>query len=337
MNNIQHKILTSVAVLLFLLCSCVKEHMITTEEEQDAVITFDVTNTRGPMEDGDAEDRAIGSLRVLGFRSSDGVLTFNRTVTLSGTPLQGTITARTGRHTVVFIANEGSDPVLAGTLAGLTPGSSTLASVKGLSFSQSAFAANKNIPMSAIKENIRIIGDNELEDPVSGAAIPWSVTLVRLGIRVDLILRIPNAQATVWETGGKTISFGNVPDKAYIFPGIQNWTSPVSDIPFTVGVTGTPDGADHTKYVLPRMIILPELCSNHPTVPILDADALTLKLNDGANRSGVIDTNIPAMGNTLPRNTRLEVTATVATNTANLNFVIVVTSWDDIDTDHKLQ
>ena len=225
--NILHKILFGAAVLL--LVSCVKEQD-NMEPGQDVVITLDA-GTRS-SEPGATADSYINSLRVLGYHAVNGQLVFNEKVNFTGIDAigyQGEIHVKTGTFTVVFIANEHADAATSALLTAIGSGATgTLAHLKSISFSYGAFGVTKDIPMVKIKNNVHIKGDNLLSDPEinSGADIStdWDVEMERIGIRVDLTLKLTATQKTAWQSGthnGK-VYLNNVPTKAYIFPGIDN-------------------------------------------------------------------------------------------------------------------
>ena len=341
--NILQKILFGTAVLL--LASCVKEQD-NTQEGQDVVITLDA-GTRS-SEPGATADRYINSLRVLGYNSVSGQLSFNEKVDFTGsnaTNFQDIINVKTGTFTVVFIANEHADPATSALLnaIGSTSATSNLAHIKGISFSYGAFSATKDIPMVKIKNSVHIKGDNLLSDPEinSGADIStsWNVELERIGIRVDLTLKLTDAQKTAWQSGTHNgrVYLNNVPVKAYIFPGMDNsdvlltgneiFVSPTAASPAVVGGLNI---FEYTRVILPESIIKE---SNPATAK---TKALTLSLYEGATkRTGIINSGIAGYNSSLPRNLWVGVTATVKDD--EVDFEIEVSSWTDKNMSQILQ
>ena len=344
--NILYKILSGTAVMLLLLTSCVKEQEVTMGKDENATITIS-TATRADNA-GDAEDRYINSLRVLGYNTTDGQLAFNEEVfgittasTANEETFEKTVNVKTGKFTVVFIANEHKTPATSAMLSGISPSSNNNISYlrNTVSFPHEAFANDKDIPMVTIKENIIIQGDNMVIDP--GSSTPsavlnkWPVAMERLGIRIDLTLKLTAAQVTEWTNDNGKIYFTNVPEEVFIFPETDNSGAFLpADKEYSVSLTPTGTEGGLSVYKLSR-IILPESSFTDLT----KANALTLKLKEGAlTRLGAISagtgTKYGTNGYTLPRNTYLGITAEIGET--SLTFTINVMDWVDEDMNHVL-
>lgn len=333
----KYKIMIVLSALFLMLSACSKESAVNGNEEEsrDAVITF-VTGTRsGSTNAGSDADRYINSLRVLGYRTSTGELAFNETV--YGIPTQvserfeyeGNISVRTGKFTVVFVANEHSDAAVSAVLNGITTTeNSTLAYLRNqVAFAHTAFASDKDIPMVTVKENIVIQDDNKLIDPAIGTDVlnKWPVSMERIGIRVDLKFAFENEDAhTAWATA-KTITIERVPDRVYLFAGQDNTDAPTSKVYSYPSAVYT--GTTTKTYDLGR-IILPENYFTSATTP--EDKAMVLKISADRERACKMVSSIAAHGYTLPRNTFLSATVTIPEDpTADILWDSRVADWDD--------
>jgi len=345
--KILHKILSCTAVLLLLLSSCSKERKAITGEGESATITIS-TATRADHA-GDAADRYINSLRVLGYNTTTGELAFNEEVfgitttsTDNKVSFEETINVKTGKFTVIFIANEHKSSSTSALLSGITPSNNNTISYlrNTVSFPHGSFDSGKDIPMVTIKDNIIIQGDNMVIDP--GSSTPtavmnrWPVEMERLGIRLDLTLKLTALQVDEWTKDNGKIYLVNVPGEAFIFPGTDNSGTLLStDKEYTVSLTPVGTEGDLSIYKLSR-IILPE----SSFLGLIKANALTLKLKEGSlTRLGVISAGTAAKygtnGYTLPRNTYLDITAEIGEIT--LAFNISVLPWEEESMGHELQ
>jgi len=353
MKTIHTILLLSLTVLL--LPSCIREGDVNVrQDEYPVMITLGATSRDAGDASGNPADHYINSLRILGYRTSDGTLAFNEMVVglpasaADANEIEETVDVVTGKFTIVFIANEHSDKDtnsdgtsdLSDLLNGITTAANNnISYLRGLSFSHEAFASDKNIPMSAIFHNINIYDDNTLIDPTKGSAriSEWEVKLTRLGIRVDIKLSLTDAQKTAWlgVANPGTVYFNNVPAKAYIFPGIDNSDSFVSeDSRFAELVEGAKEG-DLNVFVCQR-VILPESSSQTLT----KAQALTMKMMEGATpRTGVIapTPGIGENGYTIPRNHYLDAVAAIAVTDAAMIISTTIAPWNDVSISGELQ
>jgi len=324
---------------LFMLSACTKEHTVS-QEGLEATIMIS-TGTRAAMDDD--EDSYINSLRILGYYSSTGKLAFNETVTVANNSkeVKKTITVKTGNFTIVAIANEHSDGATPADLSALLDkittsdaNTNTMTYIKGLSFSHDAFSSTKDIPMFLAKENIAIYGDDNMADNgVACTTLP--VLLERLGVRIDLTLKLFDVQSTAWQSGAGThngkVYFNNVPDKVYLFPGTDNSGSLLTGNEKFVTPVAAPDEAGKKIFKSLR-IILPESCLNSLTA----AQGLTIELYEGtALRKGVLSTGTGANGYTLSRNSYFGVDTEIGE--ISLTFDVNVMDWEDKDMNHELQ
>jgi hypothetical protein len=336
-----YPIILALTALLLTLAGCTAEYPVDSriDEGQPVRITID---TRG----GEEEDSEISTLRVLGYRTSDGTLAFNEQVDLqSGNP----ILVKTGKYTVVLIANENSDTDdLQARLNGINISTNnTLNYLKGLSFTREAFDTGKEIPMVTIRENViirRRTGDDGDEPLWGGEVIDdgstftgnWSVKMKRLGVRVDLTLKLYLDQYQAWDTAGRNIYFDNVPAQAFIHPTEpdgrdDNIRGSVSEL------TGGPsplDEEDRQTVSITRTAILPELYLSGANN--IKENGLRIRLDMGNGRDDLVGTLASDPDNyAIPRNTHLHVTATASET--QVDFTVEVSDWSDepIDVNFK--
>ncbi|MDL2230438.1 hypothetical protein LJB87_01440 [Alistipes sp. OttesenSCG-928-L06] len=316
--------------LSVLLTSCTMENIVSEPDRQEVVISL-AAGTRATA-DGDAQDSQIGSLRVLGYHTSNLKLAFNEKIN-TGSAKPYKINVKTGTYLMVFIANEHTDPALSAQLDGITPESNpTLAYLRGqVYFRSSAFATNKDIPMVAFRENILIEGDDKLVENNALASVPWKVALDRLAIRMDLTLKMPAAQFDAWygASGNKQIRFSHFPSRVYLFPKTSN-EAYIDDTGLTVTYAGAnPTAVDGLKSIqLNRAVILPESYFT----PVGNKDnGLLMSLTDNiGQRKGTISSGEASWGYTLPRNTYLGITATLAGPVEQeFDFTVTVVNWSD--------
>lgn len=333
------------AVLTLGLASCTMESVVEGESPEGQEVVIRLAAATRATAAGDAADSYINSLRVLGYRVSDQKLAFNETVGLGSsnvTGYNGKIKVKTGRFLIVLVANEHSDAALKAKLDGITPtANNTLAYLQDeVYFAHTAFAVNKDIPMTAFKNNVTIQGDDQMLDDGVPVTAPWAVTLQRLGVRLDLTMTLYTAAFDSWfgTAGNKRIYFNNVPKKVYLFPDTDNSAEVFADNSVFVTYAGSdPTAVDGKKTViLPRAIILPESCF----APVsTKAKGLSMSLIENSNiRSGVIASGNAAHGYTLPRNTYLDVTGTVA-GASDTEFTFDINpihDWNGTDIPHEI-
>lgn len=286
--------------------------------------------------DGDPADQTISSLRVLVYESANGNLAFNIPIPTISDPIQ--LNIKTGRYDFVFIANEGSDNALTTQLAALTPDTDRLSGLYNMSFTASAFAANKDIPMVTHFDNVVIINNEQyqtpdMQTPQTGV---WPVLMERLGIRLDITLLITQSQYDRFSMN-KKIHFTNIPDRVYLAPVIANngivvpagITIPSGDITITSIANPTDE---YIWEVQCNRIILPENTFFNKT----DASkALTLTLGFGTDdiAEGIICLD-PGIDHTLPRNTYFDIDGKVLSTTFTFNTTIQ--DWTQVNLPHEL-
>ena len=350
--NILNKILfgTSVSVFL-LLTSCVKEHN-TAVDSEDVSITLNVGTRATPEQEGDAQDRYINSMRMLVYQYSSGKLVFNHK--LYGVPTAesaredytGTVEMKTGQFTVVFIANELSDRKdtdpsyikLTDQLEAIEvddPNTNTLSYLKSLSFCDQAFASNIDIPMVTVREGIIVQGTNKLVDETGNAQTKLEVSMERLGIRIDLTLKLLPEQWTAWQSEQGKVSFSNIPGEVFLFSGIENAPATLSrDVVIADYDDDSTVDSDGLIVIPTSRIILPELYSAN-----IDAiNGLILKINAPSEFTGAIYAGEKKADNltdnyALPRNLRLGLTAKIGE--VSITFNTNVMDWTDVGLDNK--
>lgn len=360
MRYLNKLIITSLIVCVAVLASCSQEVDPTRQDDQDVLITI------GAGTRADAPDKSdyscIGTLRVLGYKTSNGVLAFNELV-VDGNPLstntkyEDKIKVKKGEFTFVFIANEHTDATLEAELADNNK-VYTIHDFKGLSFDESAFSASSQyIPMISFKENVNVKGDNELEyeNETFTETNVWPVELKRLGVKVRLHLVVPENDPLVYMKSGTIYEpidyyYNNVPTQVFLGDKTDNSAFLKNDYTYTTSpfwgflikrddITTLPNKdtypvealipANHYCYGsntidVSNVVILPESYFT----PLTNKDkGVELVVHDGSgakSRKGriFIDT-----GYALPRNTFIDVVAKV--EDAGLKFNYTVTDWDD--------
>jgi len=350
MRTVHTILLSCLAVLL--LAACNRDEVELSQTEQPTVITIGAGSRGIGDADGTAEDYYINSLRVLGYRTSNGTLAFNEMAlglpesTANGHEVEKIIDVLAGNFTIVFIANEHSDPALSKKLQDLKsyyandPVIGNISYLKGQSFSHEAFDKSEDIPMVLIRENVTINADSTLIDPTVGSApmFKWYVKMIRLGVRVDVRLSINDTRLADWQASGHAnkIYFNNVPDRAYIFPGLNNSESmlPVDSkfITLDPGIApGSPPKVGDANMFHYYRLILPE--SSNPD--LIEAKAVTLKLMEGATpRTGPIKPGtgigdkFGTNGYTVPRNHYIDAFVRVLETDVTIDAGIM--PWQDI-------
>lgn len=346
MKTLRH-IFPVLSLLATLLVSCIAEPVTFSdrEDEQEVRITVN-TGTRaedGPgTPAGDPEDRYINSLRILGYRISDGSLAFNKSVSFVGTADENKesrewdVEVLTGKFNIVFIANEHSDATASSLLAAITSTTNHSRSYlqENVTFSHEAFSALKDIPMVTLKEEVHIKADYQLKDPdqtVNGGS--WSVMMERLGVRIDLTLTLEIGQS-VEET--EKLSITKIPKKVYLFNGQYNDSENSSDyvskeFPY---ITPTTTNADNKDVLEWKRIILPESMFDNET----DKDKamkMAIKVN-GEECITTIgkdvdkDTEEGDRDYTLPRNTYLDISATANVSDNEIICTATILPWGDV-------
>lgn len=322
------------------------------DETQDVDIIISTDTRAGGSMQFNAKDYNITTLRVLGYKMTDGMLAFNELITTfsdNTDPLDPTnilrgaeITVKTGHFNFVFIANEGSDPALKTALADNSQINS-LPKLRLKSFAGTAFSANKDIPMIAFYDNVKVINNYTLTNngtPVSGT---WKIGIDRLAVRVDIELTLTASQFAKWSIVSRyLLGITNIPTKAYLYPGNDNSTGSITNnyealfnnstyAIYPGNIVKEPSGEYTVTY--PR-IILPESWFADAT-DATQAVHLQISLNDGQTTrtyKGKIGKNIdptdPPLNYTLPRNTYVGVKASVSDD-ERVDIQAIAKDWDE--------
>jgi hypothetical protein len=214
------KLLLLPALLGWMTASCIDEDETPAGVESGLPVTLSLSTALNESdtrifdegENGSPEDRKIVQFRVLAFNATTGVLAHNAYISntpdiVSKMPLLMKMYA--GSYDFVFIANEASDPALAGRLAAYHPGGKSLSDIENESFASTAFSATANIPMSAFVKNVEVVGDKQYKLNGVSHTGTWPVIVTRLAIRVDVRLFTGIAQRKDNCTG---LEFYNLPN-----------------------------------------------------------------------------------------------------------------------------
>ncbi len=300
-----------------------------------------VIDTRAPGDDthpGSEYDRMVSSFRVLIYNQS-GVLKWNFS------PLdihdldaddpessqENSLDILTGTYDFVFVANEGD---LAGALNNLNLGSS-MTTLRAMNFDRDAFDSDetpKNIPMVSHYPGVVVAADDDgigsvaYADPFDEgnpktveAGESWSVPLERVGIRLRLAITLTASEYAAWSD--KQLRIDSIPSRAFLLPGIDNAVAPweaMESYPAAVAAEhdaepGVITGNDTDGYTVTYdRIILPEVLFT----PVDNGEkALVLSMMvGGRERRGKVSVNPndgDGWGYTLPRNTFLDMTASI--------------------------
>jgi hypothetical protein len=353
-NAIHTLLLTTLATLT--LASCITG--IDTSDERQVEIALaagagtsevDGTATRA-THSGDPRDRYINSLRVLGFRVDDGTLAFNNLVFYQkndrAESFNGKILVRTGRYTLVLIANEHADSStnsVHNKLEALQPGVTNLSDLGDLWFgSGKTFDSSKDIPMVARVDNVKISSTGQ-GNPAPGitnlnnSGEPLRITLIRLGVRLELRLKMyPDQVEKWWDFSRGAINLEGIPDRVYLFPrensepgNRSTWIGTVTSKPTVVGSDGL-IGMDSPRIILPEILFSP--VTNKRL-------ALSISIDTGERtRRGTIaiDGGVSDKGYTIPRNSYLKATATAKSDRLDISTKTVVDDWESENLDQKL-
>ncbi len=282
--------------------------------------------TAGATHSGSDIDSRVESIRVLGYRVSNGTLAFNQKITVSDPDAgyaQGTIQVLTSSFDFVFIANEGTDtslpPMLdddnyVGTFGGLCD----------LSFDADSFLETKAIPMVSMIEGVRVLGENTVQVDSYIYSDIWNVGIDRLAIRLELELEMPDDFATAAE-----LSFGNVPDRVYLIQDENIAT--VNDVTRTFTPDSKQSDMAGTTTMKWERIILPESW-------FVDAgkeeNGVEVRLtNSGDTKKATLGVD-PGTDYTMPRNTYFGITGTVSTVAQEeIDITVEAKAWDLIYAD----
>lgn len=322
-------------VLLFL-GSCIREKCqeeITPRFNRPLLLNISAKARSSSGHAGDIADRAISVMRVLIYDSKSGNLVFNHFIPEVSDTIPLYISK--GKYDFAFIANENSDKRLADELAALTPGVDRKSDLQKMWFSASAFSRDKDIPMVTIVEDVAAIDDECYQTSTMPSALTgvWVVWMERLGIRLDMTLRLNPAQYSEF-IGGCKMHFSNVPDRVYLVSGIPNYKRAlalervISIGPDDMVCLLDPEN-EHPCEITARRIILPESVFAEKTNA---ANALMLTIGLGVDDTVSAKISLdPGVDYTMPRNCYLNVSGCVKTSDFTIDATIM--NW----TEHVLE
>lgn len=342
---------TKIIVLLLLaaiaFASCSKEGTGDGEYEQAQAVSVRIgLNNMKSLTEGTTEDREIKSLRILMFNRKDGKLAFNEFFPQShfDDPKEQEIEIEilTGKYDFIFIANEilDTDNVTNpenghDILHALRIETDRVSAITDLTFNESVFT--NYYPMFKEVKDVAVIGDNAIkigdETTITGV---WEVKLTRIGIKVSFNIKLTQAQYELFypSAGEKgTVKLSNIPKHSYLFPEKYNDFASGEDyrsrtITYTVDTeTIYPDDDKIVATLHAERIVLPETIFSTKTDKSKGV-VLAMTYPNGMMRSATIGFDISSgtPDYTIPRNTYIGVTATVADRIILTN--VTVNSWD---------
>ncbi|MDR2912985.1 MAG: hypothetical protein LBV38_06855 [Alistipes sp.] len=367
--------------------SCVRDADFEVRQDgQRVTITLDGASlTRsGQTNPGTANDRAVKSLRVLGYDSQTNRLVwdgFFDSNALSG-EMQGgddgqgdspsqelLLNVYTGTYDVVFIANEPNDATLDPDLVAALADESnydTMGELRELAFFGKSFPYSwstdiqslnprwysDRIPMVTHVPKVEIIGNNTAKVGSITYTDKWPVALDRVGVRLDINLTLTATQYTKYINEFRDIYLYDLSASAYIMPRIDNYehVGITQSNGFTLEsstIEGKIYGYEHPKldenndptgeWIVSYSILMPERILG----PVNDKEENAASIEIFANRDGGGDPiqgtgkNAPIwyLGDdgektySLPRNTFLELNATVEEDDIVFTNIIVI-DWE---------
>lgn len=350
------KIAVCLALVGMLFASCTKETVVSSDGSQQVVINIAPgTRSDGASEEELGDYSAIGSFRVLGYRTDNGRLAFNELVAEWSTDKNivsetHRISVKEGNYSMVFIANEHLDA----SLAGILNDDSQIRTIYALGqkwFGHESFlTSSRYIPMVTRVDQVSILGDHEATVggvPAmtgSGDAATWPVSMKRLGAKVRLHLFVDDTDPIKAEN--LTYYYNNIPTRVFLLPETANndylgndpdrykgTVKSLTTVPtYVTNQSSKPAGhiyyGETSEGSKSNVIILPESWFTDAADP---ENGVLLSVTDGTvTRSG----RLPYAANNfrLPRNAFLNVVATVrkpAPLQADIVFTVETVNWND--------
>ncbi|MCD7969626.1 MAG: fimbrial protein [Alistipes sp.] len=299
-----------------------------------AVGTSTAGTTRG-TDPGDAEDSAIKELRIIVFKSN-GTLVLNEHIDDINASTPHKLELYQDTYDFVFIGNEDSDPTLTAKLEALSQ-SATLSSLESITFSYQSFTSDRNIPMSRIHRQVEILGSNRYIVDGQERTDVWTVSMSRLGVRMDLTI---TTDSYIKQRDFAGLEITNVPVSVPILEttvsgnkilngGSGNYLSTPIAFDVSDGEDGTfketTDASGNTLYqwkldrvILPSNVFSPDNEENAMT--------LTCIYDGGETASGVIETGMDGFYQ-IPRNTYLRASMAIA---PSLEIYLDAENWDTV-------
>ena len=240
------RLYTKIIIVLLLswaTTSCVKDSVVSGEEDK---VTIEIS-TRGllPTSDPTDPDKAVTSVRIMAFYRS-GKMGAQTYVVPSQTNPPATLELElgVGFYDFVFIVNEDSDPRLKSILDAYSTNGKGLGDLQNEYAESSAFRNDYSIPMTRLIRNVTVTKEADVILKVNNApvSIPWEVSVIRAGIRIDLFMETSDALVAA-STGFSKLEVLRVPKSAYLFD--TNETTP------KINVTGSSSFETYTATSAP--------------------------------------------------------------------------------------
>lgn len=284
----------------------------------------------GDKDTPDNQDYRISSLRVMAFKKNGGALVENRRYNMPADILRFPIDA--GTYDFVFLANEPESE--SANLDGIDK----FSRLKTISYLQSAFDADKDIPMMQTVKDVQALGNGSAKVNGGAAVNPFAVGLDRLGVRLDVTLRAKVDLGSSFEGIVLTGLSNRVPltsESEYTGTVLRTTkrTIPASEFTSTTPTGENVWAVSKTKIILPASEFADTGDESKGVLLTLDmgegkySPSCKLKIFSSSEGTGV-DNNY-----SLPKNTYLEFTGTITTP---LEVNIKASEWIPENTDWEV-
>lgn len=348
MKSLIHTIHAFLFLTLLALSGCGQSEQDTDTDKEGLPVKITLAAATRATSEGSHTDDALSELRVLAFDARTGLLKRNEYIDPCAPKQTKEITILTGSYTFIFIGNESTDTNTKHKLATLSPETATIRALDDISFPESAFARDKNIPMFTRVDDVTI--QSETVVLVAGTAIelPWKVNLIRMATRLDVTLSLTQNQYTALLEANNPpqLTISGIPAHVYLLPGKANRDATTTSRTVQINTSATdrkdeltvPEGNKNVTIKFDR-IILPENIFDNKTT---NTNGLQIKLTLAGTINHTFSTyaGVGMQANpkdyTFPRNNYLSLDGKLSSTNSTLEFEATVTGWVPKDIDKEL-
>lgn len=300
-----------------------------TVEKTSLTIGFGNTRANPPV-----TDDAVYTLRIMAFRKTTGRCDDNNVLyTVAGAD-KVTHNIKPDNYDFFFIANEPpANKVMLDAVK-------TRDDLKKIAFDGSNFSPAHYIPMTCAVDNVSIYGETDITINDVRLTSDWEITLIRLGIRVDVVIE---SESPLAGDIFKGVRFSKVPNIVPILPGeytgstIMKWDLNryfyIADNPSLFKeqpiYPEDPNYDQRVKWAIKlERVILPSVILPDPAV---GTNALTLhaEVSAGPSPSAKLGYDRVLPNYSMPRNTHFDITADVSKVPMGIN--IAPSGWITTD------